>query len=107
MTGKIRILIEGDCAVDYKNVDEAFEITNELDRNQYEVWYMSYNAEPKSWYKVERFLHKIPYEKVPEIYTQCDVLLKTELIRKLFLSSWPEMMATGGYVIAVPNGGNV
>ena len=87
-------------------MDEAFEITNELDRNQYEVWYMSYNAEPKSWYKVERFLHKIPYEKVPEIYTQCDVLLKTSLLESF---SYPplEMMATGGYVIAVPNGGNV
>ena len=106
LTGKIRILIEGDCAVDYKNVDEAFEITNELDRNQYEVWYMSNKAEPKSWYKVERFLHKIPYEKVPEIYTQCDVLLKTSLLESF---SYPplEMMATGGYVIAVPNGGNV
>ena len=30
MNGKIRILIEGDCGVEYKNVDESFKITNEL-----------------------------------------------------------------------------
>lgn len=103
---KIRILIEGDCAVDYKNVDEAFEVINKLDSASYEVWYMSYNAEPKEKYRVDKFLHKIPYEKVPEIYAQCDILLKTSLLESF---SYPplEMMASGGYVVAVPNGGNV
>ena len=103
---KIRILIEGDCAVDYKNVDEAFEVINKLEPSLYEVWYMSYNAEPKRKYRVDKFLHKIPYDKVPEIYAQCDILLKTSLLESF---SYPplEMMATGGYVVAVPNGGNV
>lgn len=103
---KIRILIEGDCAVDYKNVDEAFEVVKGLNPSLYEVWYMSYNAEPKKKYRVDKFLHKIPYDKVPEIYAQCDILLKTSLLESF---SYPplEMMATGGYVIAVPNGGNV
>lgn len=106
MSGKIKILIEGDCAVDYKNVDEAFEIANGLDRTQYEVWYMSYNAEPKLWYKVDKFYHKVPYHKVAEIYGACDILLKTSLLESF---SYPplEMMASGGYVVAVPNGGNV
>ena len=105
LENKIRILIEGDCAVDYKNVDEAFKIINELNSDQYEVWYMSYNAEPKEWYRVDRFLHKIPYEKVPRVYEECDILLKTSLLESF---SYPplEMMATGGYVLAVPNGGN-
>ena len=31
LDGKIRILVEGDCAVDYKNVDESFEIIDALD----------------------------------------------------------------------------
>ena len=106
MDGKIRILIEGDCAVDYKNVDEAFRIVNSLDPQKYEVWYMSYNADPKEWYRIDRFLHKIPYEKVPAIYEACDILLKTSLLESF---SYPplEMMASGGYVLAVPNGGNV
>lgn len=103
--GKCRILIEGDCAVEYKNVDEAFRITNDLDKTEYEIWYMSYNGEPKDWYKVDKFLHKIPYEEVHQIYEQCDILLKTSILESF---SYPplEMMATGGYVVAVPNGGN-
>ena len=106
MKGKIRILIEGDCAVEYKNVDEAFHIVDLLDENKFEIWYMSYNAEPKEWYRVNKFLHKIPYDKVPEVYSQCDILLKTSLLESF---SYPplEMMATGGYVVAVPNGGTV
>ena len=106
LSGKIRILIEGDCAVDYKNVDESFEVTNGLDKDRFEIWYMSYNAQPKENYHVDRFFHKVPYEKVPEIYEQCDILLKTSLLESF---SYPplEMMATGGYVLAVPNGGNV
>lgn len=106
LKGKVRILIEGDCAVDYKNVDESFEVTNGLDKDRFEIWYMSYNAQPKETYRVDRFFHKVPYEKVPEIYEQCDILLKTSLLESF---SYPplEMMATGGYVLAVPNGGNV
>lgn len=104
-SGKWRILIEGDCAVDYKNIDEAFNITNSLDKTKYEVWYMSYNGKPKAWYQVDKFLHKVPYEEVHQVYEQCDILLKTSILESF---SYPplEMMATGGYVVAVPNGGN-
>ena len=90
----------------YKNVDESFEIIDRLDQEKYEVWYMSYNAEPKDKYRVDKFFNRVPYEKVPEIYAQCDILIKTSLLESF---SYPplEMMATGGYVLAVPNGGNV
>lgn len=103
--GKIRILIEGDCGVFYKNVDESFRIVNKLDNDKYEIWYMSYNAEPKSWYRVDRFLHKIPFEEVPRVYEECHILLKTSLLESF---SYPplEMMATGGYVVAIQNDGN-
>ncbi len=102
---KIRILIEGDSAVAYKGVDESFRITNQLDRSKYEVWYMSYNAEPKKWYKVDKFLHRVPYEKVGEVYAECDILLKSSWLESF---SYPplEMLASGGYVVAVQNGGN-
>lgn len=105
MKGKIRILIEGDCSVAYKNVDEAFKIIDQLNLDDFEVWYMSYKGEPQRWYHVDRFLNKIPYEQVPEVYAACDILLKTSLLESF---SYPplEMMASGGYVVAVPNGGN-
>ena len=102
---KIRVLIEGDSAVEYKNVDESFRIAGRLDPEKYEIWYMSYNASPKEGYRVDRFLHAVPYEKVPEVYGQCDILLKSSWLESF---SYPplEMMATGGWAVVAPNGGN-
>lgn len=103
---KIRILIEGDCAAEHKKVDESFRIVEQLDFDKYEVWYMSYNAEPKDWYHVDRFLHRVPYDKVGDVYRSCHILLKSSILESF---SYPplEMMATGGYVVAVANDGNV
>lgn len=103
---KIRILIEGDNLKHYKNVDESFKIIDKLDKNKYEVWYMTYNGEPKSWYRIDRYLKKIPYEKVGEIFGQCDILLKSSWLESF---SYPplEMIATGGFSIVVANKGNM
>ena len=98
-------MIEGDSSSAHKNVDEAFMITNKLDSSNYEIWYMSYNAKPKDWYRVDKFLHRVPYEEVQKVYKACDILLKTSLLESF---SYPpiEMMATGGYVVALLNDGN-
>ena len=103
---KIRILIEGDSLSYYKNVDESFKIIDKLNKNKYEIWYMSYNGEPKSWYRFDKFFKKVPYEKVGQIYEQCDILIKSSWLESF---SYPplEMMATGGYCIVLPNKGNV
>ena len=102
---KIRILIEGDSTSYYKNVDESFRIIEKLDKNKFEVWYLSYNGKPKNWYRVDMFLNEIPLEKVKNIYQKCDILLKSSWLESF---SYPplEMMATGGFNIVVPNGGN-
>ena len=106
LQGKIRILIEGDCSAEHKNVDESFRIVEQLDLEKFEIWYMSYNGNPKSWYRVDRFLYRVPYEKTPEVYAACDILLKTSLLESF---SYPplEMMASGGYVVAVPGIGRL
>ena len=107
LTGrKTRILIEGDCALACKNVDESFRITAELDREQFEVWYLSYNGKPKEYYGFDQFFHKIPYQDVHRIYEQCDILIKSSVLESF---SYPplEMMATGGFVVLVENEGNV
>lgn len=103
---KIRILIEGDNSCYYKNVDESFKIVDKLDRNQFEIWYMSYNAPPKEWYKVDKFLNKIPFENVSQIYSECDILLKSSILESF---SYPplEMLSTGGFCVVSPNGGNI
>ena len=102
---KIRILIEGDSSSHYKNVDESFKIIENLDKNKFEVWYLSYKGDPKKWYHIDKFFKEIPHEKVSQIYTKCDILIKSSWLESF---SYPplEMMATGGYSIVVPNGGN-
>lgn len=106
MEGRIRILVEGNSDDYYKNVDESFEIIERLDKERYEIWYMSYQGKPKDWYRVNKFLHKVPNKDVAKVYSQCDILLKTSILESF---SYPplEMMATGGYVVAAPNEGNV
>ena len=103
--GKTKILIEGNCKDHYKNIDEAFNIANKLDKDKYEIHYLSYEKEPKKWYKYDYFYHKVPHDKVSEIYNKCDILLKTSILESF---SYPplEMMATGGICVVIPNDGN-
>lgn len=106
MKGKIRILVEGNSEDYYKNVDESFRIIELLEKEQFEIWYMSYQGKPKSWYRVDRFLHRVPNKEVAKVYLQCDILLKTSILESF---SYPplEMMATGGFVVVAPNEGNI
>lgn len=103
---RIKILIEGNSDDYYKNVDESFRVVERLDSKKYEIVYLSYQGEPKKWYKVDKFYHKVPHDEVGRIYGECDILLKTSILESF---SYPplEMMATGGYVVAVPNDGNM
>lgn len=102
---KIRILVEGNSDDYYKNVDESFRIVEKLDPQRYEIWFMSYQGAPKKWYRVDRFLHRVPHEQVPDVYRQCDILIKSSILESF---SYPplEMMATGGYAVVLPNDGN-
>lgn len=103
--GRIKILIEGDSQSEYKNTDEAFRIVEKLDPKKYEISYLSYRKEPKSWYRVDHFYNRIAPEKVGEVYASCDILIKTSILESF---SYPplEMMATGGVSVVLPNGGN-
>lgn len=102
---KIRVLIEGDSTVAYKGVDESFRIANKLDRDKYEIWFLSYNDKVKDWYKVDKFFNRIPYCEVEKLYGACHILLKSSWLESF---SYPplEMMATDGFVVALQNGGN-
>lgn len=104
--GKIKILVEGNSDDYYKNVDESFKIVEKLDKNKYEIHFLSYQGTPKKWYYVDQFMHKVPYEKVGEVYQNADILIKSSMLESF---SYPplEMMATGGLVVVAPNDGNV
>lgn len=103
---KIKILVEGNSKDYYKNVDESFKIVEKLDKNKFEINFLSYDGEPKSWYYVDNFMHKVPYDEVGKVYGDCDILIKSSILESF---SYPplEMMATGGLVVAAPNEGNV
>ncbi len=103
---KVKILVEGNSDDYYKNVDESFKIVEKLDPEKYEIMYLSYQGKPKDWYKVDNFYHKVSHDEVAKIYGEADILLKSSLLESF---SYPplEMMATGGYVVVVPNDGNV
>ncbi len=104
--GKIKILVEGNSDDYYKNVDESFKIIEKLDKSKYEINYLSYQGEPKKWYYVDKFLHKVPYDEVGKIYGSCDILIKSSILESF---SYPplEMMATGGIAVVAPNEGNI
>ena len=104
--GKIRILVEGNSEDYYKNVDESFKIVEKLDKEKYEIHFLSYQGEPKNWYYVDKFMHKVPYKEVGKVYQNADILIKSSILESF---SYPplEMMATGGLVVVAPNGGNV
>ena len=104
--GKIRILIEGNSDDHYKNVDESFKIVEKLDKNKYEIYYLSYQGGAKDWYYVDKILQRVPHDEVGKIYQSCDILLKTSILESF---SYPplEMMATGGIAVVAPNGGNI
>lgn len=103
---KIKILVEGNSADYYKNVDESFRIVDKLDKSKYEINFLSYQGKPKDWYYVDNFMHKVPYDEVGKIYANCDILIKSSILESF---SYPplEMMATGGIVVVAPNAGNV
>ena len=86
-------------------MDESFKIVEKLDKDNFEIWYLSSNGLPKNWYRFDKFFNKIPYEKVKKIYYDCDILIKSSWLESF---SFPplEMMATGGYCIVVQNEGN-
>lgn len=104
-SGKIRILVEGNSDDHNKNVDESFQIIQKLDAEKFEIWFVSYQGKAKDWYHVDRFFRKVPNSKMPELYQQCHILLKSSTLESF---SYPplEMMATGGVVVARPNDGN-
>lgn len=104
--GKIKILIEGNSDDYYKNVDESFKIIEKLDKSKYEINFLSYQGEPKKWYYVDKFMHKVPYDEVGKVYGSCDILIKSSILESF---SYPplEMMATGGIAVVAPNEGNI
>ncbi|WKZ30847.1 MAG: glycosyltransferase family 4 protein [Candidatus Dojkabacteria bacterium] len=102
---KLKIIIEGNCEEPFRGIDEAFEIVQGLDRNQFEIHYLSYTKSMKDWYDPDFSYFTVPYYEVSKIYSSCDIMLKCSTLESF---SYPplEMMATGGLCVIASNEGN-
>ncbi|HVO76309.1 MAG TPA: glycosyltransferase, partial [Ignavibacteriaceae bacterium] len=92
---KVRVLLEGPINLPYKGMEDAFKAVNGLDC---EVWCVSSAGEPKPEWKCDRFFYQVPLEKMKEIYSSCDILLKMSRVESFSLPPL-EMMACGGTAV--------
>lgn len=93
--GKPRILIEGSINSPFKRVRESLEICQDIDC---EIWCVSNNGTPPAHLRVDRFFHKVNFDKMKEIYSSCDILLKLSSVEGMFGPPL-EMMACGGVCV--------
>lgn len=94
-TDRPRILIEGAFALPSKGMREAFEAVRGLDA---EVWCVSSYGRPDSNFRYDRFLERVPVEKMREVYSNCDILVKLSKTESFGLPPL-EMMACGGVCV--------
>jgi glycosyltransferase involved in cell wall biosynthesis len=92
---RFRILLEGSIGLPYKGMKEAFEVVSDMD---VEVWCVSSFGKPHPGWKCDRFFEKIPIERMREIYSSCDILLKLSRVEGFFGPPM-EMMACGGVCV--------
>lgn len=94
--GKLRLLIEGPGAVEYKRVGFCFEVCSNMP--DIELWYVSTDGFIHPSWKADRVFSRQPQGKMREIYSSCDVLLKLSTVEGFFGPPL-EMMACGGTAI--------
>ena len=94
-TSKPRILLEGAISTSFKGVAEAYEAIKDLDC---EIWIVSNSGQPKLGWKYKRFFENIPMDRMKNIYSSCDILLKLSRVEGFFGPPM-EAMACGCAVI--------
>jgi glycosyltransferase involved in cell wall biosynthesis len=92
---KVRVLLEGPIDIPFKGMEDAFKAVEGLDC---EVWCISSSGKPKPEWKCDRFFEKVPMEKMKEVYSSCDILLKLSRVEGFFGPPM-EMMACGGTAV--------
>ncbi len=102
---KIRILISGDGNNEADNLNEAFRITDLLDRDRYEVYFYAYGRAPHEEYEFDRLCQDITQSEVWNLYQECDILLQTNRA-ECFQTASLEMMAAGGVAVVMKDESN-
>ena len=94
-TSKPRVLIEGAINVPFKGMDDAYAAVKDLDC---ELWIVSNNGKPKKDWRYDRFFENVPFDKMNEIYSSCDIFLKMSRVEGFFGPPM-EAMACGCAVV--------
>lgn len=80
-TKKVRVLLEGPIDVPFKGVADAYNAVKDLNC---ELWIISSLGKPKRNWRYDRFFERVPMEKMNEIYSSCDILLKMSKVEGFF-----------------------
>ena len=89
---RVRVLLEGPICIPFKGMEDAFEAVNDLDC---EIWCVSSAGKPKKNWRCDKFFEHVPFDKMREIYSSCDIFLKMSRVEGFFGPPM-EMMACGG-----------
>jgi glycosyltransferase involved in cell wall biosynthesis/GT2 family glycosyltransferase len=100
-TNRFRILLEGSIDQPYKGMDEAYNSVKDLDC---EIWIVSYNGKPKPGWRYDRFFDNVPHNRMKEIYSACDILLKMSRVEGFFGPPLEAMACGCGVVVSKVTG---
>ena len=78
---KIRVLIEGPIDCHFKGVEAAYKSVEKLD---VEIWLVSSSGYPPKDWRINRFFRSIKMNKMKEIYSACDILVKLSRVEGFF-----------------------
>jgi len=93
--GKLRVLIDGQLGVPFKNVEKTIEICNKSLTD--EIWFLT-NSAISSYPGIDRVFSRIPIFDTPKVYRSCDVLVKLSYVEGMFGPPL-EMFHCGGTAI--------
>ena len=92
---KPRVLLEGPISVAWKGMDDAYNAVKDLNC---EIWIVSSCGTLKDNWKCDNFFYRVPFHKMKDIYSSCDIFLKMSRVEGFFGPPM-EAMACGCAVV--------
>ncbi len=93
--GGTRVLLEGAIAFSFKGMEDAYAAAKGTDAK---IWIVSSSGVPKPDWEYERFLPSVPFFKMNEVYSSCEIFLKMSRVEGFFGPPM-EAMACGCAVV--------
>lgn len=80
-SSRLKILIEGPVVIPFKGVADAYQAVKDLDAD---IWLVSSAGGPERDWRIDKFFEAVPFTKMHEIYSSCDVFIKMSRIEGFF-----------------------